>query len=53
MVLDAFVIIYGRVKYRSDVYPNIVSDSNYASDMARFREFCLGHDREDPKYTPV
>ena len=53
LILDAFVIIYGRIKYKSDVYPNIVSDSNYASDMDRFREFCLGHDREDPKYTPV
>ena len=53
LVLDAFVIIYGRIKYKSDVYPNIISGGDYAADMARFREFCLGHDREDPKYTAV
>ena len=51
--MDALVILYGRVKYWSDVYPNIISGGAYTEDMARFREFCLGHDRENPKYTPV
>ena len=53
LILDALVMLYGRVKYWSDVYPNIISGGAYTEDMARFREFCLGHDRENPKYTPV
>lgn len=37
----AVMILYGRVKYWTDIYPNIVVDAEYERDMARFRDFIV------------
>ena len=46
-------MIYGRVKFWTDIYPNILMDAEYERDMARFRDFIVpgGADDEEAQQT--
>jgi hypothetical protein len=41
LVLDFAIMVYGRVKFWTDIYPNIIVDAEYERDMARFRDFIV------------
>ena len=53
LILDIGVMVYGRVKFWTDIYPNIIVDAEYERDMARFRDFIVpgpgeGSDEPEP-----
>jgi len=51
--LDFAVMVYGRVKFWTDIYPNIIVDAEYERDMARFREFIVPGDETEAQPDPA
>jgi len=54
LCLDVAIMIYGRVKFWTDIYPNILVDAEYERDMARFRDFIVpGGGGEEEQQAPA
>ncbi|KAJ1446157.1 hypothetical protein M885DRAFT_625501 [Pelagophyceae sp. CCMP2097] len=52
--LGVAVMIYGRIKFWTDIQPNILADAEYERDMARFRDFIApGDDCDDEDEGPA